>query len=122
MRKKIQIDRSKWRTGKDGKTKTGRGETALLNNEKYKCCLGFICEQVAPWEDIELMGEPDEIDEVIEGLTEEHDGLSPVNSELTNQAMSVNDDEETTPQEKETKLTELFKESPYELIFTGEYE
>lgn len=121
-RKKIQIDRSQWRTGQDGDNKTGVGETCLRNSDKFKCCLGFICEQVEPPLHLEYSAEPYQLDSYVEGLTEEFDRGRFENSKLSYDAISINDDQDTTPQEKEAKLTELFKDSAYELIFTGEYE
>lgn len=82
--------------------------------------MGFICEQVKV---VPQLHEslPSNLRKEVNGLSKKFGSLLR-NTELAVDASKINDAAETTPQEKETKLTELFKDSPYELIFTGEYE
>jgi len=120
-RKKIIINRSKWRTGDHGENATGKGMTQLINKQGYKCCLGFIAQQAGPRQALTDKCEPNGCQRPIVGLTciDEYNDFD--NSELANDAMSVNDDEDTTPRQKEKKLRTLFKDSPYQLVFEGEY-
>ena len=138
MKQTIRIDRSKWRTGGELEPKhfgapkvvnedniTGKGSTCLLNDDGYMCCLGFVSIQACPEHNYLDVGEPCEVDsfDEIHGLTEDyHEGEHCSNTSLTEDAMMINDDNSTTPQEKEVKLKVLFEDSPYELEFYGEYE
>lgn len=45
-RKKFVIDRSKWRSGSMGEHAIGKGNTEMLNEQGYMCCLGQICKQL----------------------------------------------------------------------------
>lgn len=122
---KVIIDRSKWRTGGDSDIATGEGNTLLLNKEGYQCCLGFICEAAGvPREKMQGWCLPGSVDMVVEGLTEyfdfgRHDAC--IDTKLANDAVGINDNGVMSPAEKERKLLELFKDSPYELEFVGEY-
>lgn len=45
--KKFTVDYSKWRCGgQDDQTTLGKGGTYLLNQEGYRCCLGFVESQL----------------------------------------------------------------------------
>ena len=120
-RKKIIIDRSKWRTGDDGENATGKGMTQLINKQGYKCCLGFIAQQAGPRQALKEIGEPCDCQKHVPHLTEtdEYDNFE--NTELASDAININDDEDTTPRQKEKELRTLFKDSPYQLVFEGEY-
>ena len=133
-RKKIYIDRSKWRTGgipttikESGARKayrTGKGRTQLQNKEGYMCCLGFIINQSCPNADIELATDPNDTNEIIPGLTilDQFSYTKCIrNTDLSGLAMLINDDCTLTPRKKELKLRTLFKDSPYQLVFEGEY-
>jgi hypothetical protein len=43
--KKLILDYSKWRCGMDGANSLGDGETALLNDKGFMCCLGMFGKQ-----------------------------------------------------------------------------
>lgn len=117
-KKKIIIDKSKWRTGEYGEYQTGAGSTYLLNPEGYMCCLGFICNQMgAPENDLRKCGEPSDLHEEIEGLCSSDNFGDMYNSTLSEEAILINDDEFSTVEEKIDKLHKLFKDSPYELEF-----
>lgn len=120
-REKITIDRSKWRTGDHGENATGKGETALINKQGYKCCLGFVAQQAGPRQALKGIGEPSGCQKHIKGLTVVNQYNNFKNTQLTFNAMNINDDESTTPRQKEKKLRTLFKNSPYQLVFEGEY-
>lgn len=139
---KIVIDRSKWRTGgnhiprypKESRTySTGQGMTLLRNDDGFKCCLGFVCEQSLP-ESVEQLTNSAyprtlsyRIGQAIPGMTEQVpsslfvDRPSFVNTQLADDAALINDNPYTSPQEKEAKLLELFQDSMFELEFVGEY-
>ena len=126
-RKKIYIDRSKWRTGPSdiyeaeiGEHVTGKGQTQLLNSQGYKCCLGFVCQQAGPRQRIRGKGDPYALEKPVEGLSI-RDVVNMIQTPLTNKAMYINDDGATTPRQKERLLRSLFKDSPYQLVFEGEY-
>jgi hypothetical protein len=125
---KVLIDRSKWRTGLFSAYRTGAGLTRLLNVGGYMCCLGFCC-RAAGVSDDDLMhrSKPSTLQPGLQRLLP---GLQPlftytigdqINSDLTVAAITINDCTNTPPFEKEKKLLELFKDSGFELEFTGEY-
>lgn len=119
MSDKFVIDRSIWRCGQDSENKAGEGKTQMLNKEGYMCCLGQISRQLGV-SDENLLNEykPGDV-EGFEGniLVEAHFQ----NTELSIDAMPINDDVETTKEEKEKLLIDLFVEHDVELTFTGEY-
>jgi hypothetical protein len=139
---KVVIDRSKWRTGDESRHRTGSGYTKLLNTEGYMCCLGFCCKasrvgvkriqgrtapnsiisshkkgNCLPQRVLKLRG----LRALVE-LTERNDRITANCNPLARSAIIINDDADTTPKEKEQQLLELFKDSVFELEFTGEYE
>lgn len=121
---RVIIDRAKWRTGGDSPNKTGVGTTYLKNTHGYKCCLGFICEAVRPELNINAIGEPGDLNSPIEGLNIPPGSVSDryCNTQLAFEAMRINDDGSLLLFERELELQELFKDSPYELVFVDEQE
>lgn len=134
---KVTIDRSKWRTGNMSKNQTGRGFTELLNAQGYMCCLGFCLQasKVAkkylsssntPMRAVyaaKLQGKV-KLDNLfrsqgVKALAYREEII--VNTDLTSQAMRINDNVLTTPKQKEKELLELFKDSVFEIEFTGRY-
>lgn len=148
--KKLVIDRSKWRSGGDSATHpvptcsvngSGKGATALLNEEGYMCCLGFASLQLEGWtkEEIKFLGEPGEVarnkaiatgvetypeydeDSIPGDLIDDHlkDYLiKPIESE----AIETNDDALITREVRESKIKDIFKKINVDVEFTGEYE
>lgn len=109
------IDRSKWRTGTHGK-----GDTFLLNNEGYMCCLGFRCEQMGiPKKDLRRQPNPVDLGYIwyIPGLMNQYGEQT----SLTEQAISINDHDWLTDYERETQLTKLFDDYGITVEFIGEY-
>jgi len=132
---KVTIDRSKWRTGLNSTNRTGEGRTALLNKEGYMCCLGFCmaASKVAKKNLLDI-GAPSgclnqhAIDpnkamrsSGVRALTKESLTTCLSNSELAFDAMKINDSVKSTPKEKEEAILELFKDSVFDIEFTGEY-
>lgn len=114
---KIVIDRSKWRTGEYSKSATGKGaDTALLNEEGYKCCLGFITQQVTK-KGILGSYQPHDCEFSIP-LLNYKDGKMYENTELSKEAMAINDSDMRL-EEKEVALKKLFKNTPISLTFKG---
>jgi hypothetical protein len=112
---KVTIDRSKWRTGGIYDSATGRGATKLLNNEGYMCCLGFCCKAAGcSDEDIMNVISPAGVYRLNFG------GSSLRDSRFDCNAMKINDSN-LTREVKEQRLLELFKDSSFEIEFTGEY-
>jgi hypothetical protein len=135
---KVTIDRSKWRTGGNYPSATGTGLlTRLLNDEGSMCCLGFCCKAAGCSDkDIRYMTTPADIYRrnpdysslgstvsflLFDTFCSEKDGYSWVkDSSLVYSAVQINDG--TLPREsKEQRLLELFKDSSFEIEFTGEY-
>ncbi len=119
---KFIIDRSIWRTGDEGNVATGDGNTALLNECGYMCCLGMISEQLGVDKDDLLgLGEPEELSGFLDDLSEldllldEHG----VNTNLSDDAITINDGD-LPVEEKEKELIKLFGEHDVELEFIGE--
>jgi hypothetical protein len=117
------IDRSKWRNGYTSNYAKGLGyDTRLLNELGHMCCLGQICLQLGCTEnDIlnKLMPED------VYSKTEE-DKLKNVllndlgcNTDLSDDAMQINDCGSSTIKEKEKQLKKLFKEHGHTIKFVG---
>jgi hypothetical protein len=126
---KVTIDRAKWRTGRNSANATGSGYTFLLNSKGYMCCLGFCCKAAGILDAaIDEILEPSDLCKVDKEAEKKIGSLvinvinHPLNSRLSRAAMAINDNESTTAAEKEEKLLELFKDSEFELEFTGGYQ
>lgn len=117
----LTVDRHTWRCGMDGPHARGEGNTAMRNEEGYMCCLGHIALQLYSDTDPMSMvgwGEP-ECCQLPEGpLTYWEDGVCR-NTELSQEAMAINDDLVITNEEREKQLTELFADSGFKLEFVG---
>lgn len=113
--KKFYLDWSKWRCGggQDGPNKLGEGPTKLLNRQGYQCCLGQCEEQVGlqrheiidhfyPW----ATGK-----ENMFAYKDKHNQL--YLTVISVRAATINDDSETTPEQKITLLQELFAKEGY---------
>jgi hypothetical protein len=113
----VVIDRSKWRTGGGSKHATGQGDTELQNTEGYMCCLGFVCKSHKT--KTKGISSPGFVGRKIPLLTSKRDSWEGYeNTELSKDAMTINDDYGTTRQEKESKLKKLFK-GKLKLVFKG---
>ena len=128
---KVTIDRSKWRTGSFGEFASGRGNTSLLNDEGFMCCLGF-CSLAVGVTESEILYQPspqslcNRKEKIINGLdsfvsqADDYLGYTFRSTYLGNEAMKINDS--NLPREvKEKRLLELFKNSEFDIEFTGEY-
>lgn len=136
------INRREWRRGGSNMALNEMyGDTVLLSANKMKCCLGFACLiSGAPESSILDKGEPyqikggrDSISDIfglLEGGYEEDmeddDGKQYTevsdlhNSDLTGDAIEINDNRYITEEEREAELTELFKKHGHTIEFYGE--
>ena len=123
IKQTFTIDCNTWRCGDNGKYKLGEGNTVLLNDEGFMCCLGQVALQLDVHEaDLLGKGEPDQLDIDIELLTiryngDEEEEFIIANSELSSDAMRINDSTESTVSQKMKDLKELFNDNGYDLEF-----
>lgn len=125
IKQTFTIDCNTWRCGDDGKYKLGEGNTALLNDKGFMCCLGQVALQLDVHEaDLLGVGEPEGVEsDTILGLlvTNEWDEDSENdikhNTVLSSEAMGINDNSNTTIETKINDLKELFKADGYGLEF-----
>lgn len=113
--KQFKIDRTKWRNGSYGDNMVGKGITLLLNEEGYMCCLGQCLRQ---------MGVDGLLGHGTPAFTSKINSYFVnygANSKLSESAVEINDNEETTSLEKELELIALFSSYGLELSFYGEY-
>lgn len=127
------IDRAKWRTGNFGRNRTGVGNTQLLNDDGYMCCLGFYCLQAGiPSENIMGVTQPDDILNVRKFYNKYEDmelllvdrefaDDSMLITDFTTIAMSINDDDNITSEKREDLLIHHFASVEVDVIFEGEY-
>lgn len=108
------IDRSKWKTGTHGE-----GYSALLNAHGYLSCLGFRCYQMGiPKIILFGKGLPEDIDEYdIPGLINDNG----YNTDLSDNAASINDCNTISDDERETLLINLFAKYDITVEFKGKY-
>jgi hypothetical protein len=123
IKQTFTIDCNTWRCGDNGDYKLGEGSTTLLNKEGYMCCLGQVALQLDVHEaDLLGKGEPDQLNIDIELLTIRYNGdevgeFIIANSELSSDAMRINDSTESTVSQKMKELKELFNDNGYDLEF-----
>jgi hypothetical protein len=120
--KKFVIDRSIWRTGQDSNNGTGKGETLLLNEHKYMCCLGMYCEQLGiDRQRLVFTGSPASLEMDIPLLTyksvDEY-----MDTDFASRAMEINDgDEAESNEERERMIAEHFAKEGIEIEFINQY-
>jgi hypothetical protein len=112
------IDASIWRCGLDGyygnNNKLGEGATLLLNHDGFMCCLGQITCQLRP--DIPkeaLLGQPYPSRLMFGDIPLLK--KKGVNTQLSDDAVKINDNSKTTINEKIFELKSLFKEHGYRI-------
>ena len=123
MKNYLIINRAKWRTGGDPISiafSTGKGSTALLNNHGYMCCLGFRCHQMGiPKKELLYRTTPGSIatNWDIPDLLDSRGN----NTQFTNKAVGINDDNRLTSEEREKSITKHFATIGVTVEFTGKY-
>lgn len=135
---KVTIDRATWRSGGELGYKTGRGDTELLNDEGFRCCLGFHASAAGVPDRFLHCGAPRRVatggydawgDAWGEELTRAGlvkliklvRGKNWENTEFAIKAMHINDLEELSREERESRLIALAKKHGHEWTFVGEY-
>jgi len=119
---KVVIDRAKWRTGAGGAHESGIGDTKLLNDSGFQCCLGFCVRAAVPNVNILGVNMPAGLGGSIPELSEpERAENYSKNTVLAGRAAKINDDRFLRRAEREEKLLELFRDSIYAIEFFGEY-
>lgn len=132
------IDRTKWRCGGNNGFTTvnerGLGDTFLLNDEGYMCCLGHVALQCGLLRE-EISGHSDYGDFISDSA--EKDSLSKLTTcllahgedqdtkslldELQVTAIAINDDPKLSEEEREAELIEHFAKHGHTMRFEGEY-
>ena len=113
----IIIKLSKWRCGDYGFDSMGEGKTFLLNNQGYKCCLGFACQQIGYKGLIRGMEQPSSITKSLDKLNVKINRSYFKNSDFSESAIRINDSEDMTMTERKTKLVALGKKHSIRISF-----
>ena len=120
---KFTIDYLKWRCGGSDRPENnnalGKGDTALLNIQGFMCCLGQCALQRGfSRETIFNLNSPTDLgkEDIIFNY-KLNIGGGFLNTPLSVNAISINDDTESTPKEKIEKLIPLFAANGHELEF-----
>lgn len=115
---KYTIDRKTWRRGGEQYTLVTHGETMLLNDLGYMCCLGQCMLQDGIVKD-KLLNVGDPADAHINSkFVHKSQSLSfYLNTPLAKDAMMINDDDKLQDVEREEKLINLFKDNDLEIEF-----
>lgn len=129
---KFIIDRSEWRCG--GNFGHGKGDTALLNREGFKCCLGFFALSCGYSEDdIYELGEPSEIDYLSSEEFMFPDWFGSIKfdrdiecytmkeNNIVKELINTNDDENIDNEEREKQIKEKFLQHGVTVTFEGKY-
>lgn len=119
MKDRLIINRSKWKTGEILGNFTGKGDTELLNEEGFMCCLGFCCHQMGISKK-ELLNKsiPSElVNWEIPGLLDKRGN----DSKFANDALGINDDPKLSIKKREKKIKKHFAKENIIVKFKGKY-
>lgn len=124
----LTIDMSIWRCGSNGEegiSTLGSGRTLLLNECNQYCCLGMFSKQLNNCitdNHLYKNGNPGVLKAHIPLLNYPDTIIKNrfYNTDFSHKAMSINDDWQTTIQEKKELLTKLCADHGYKLIFINE--
>ncbi len=123
MINKLTINRAKWRSGSFApETMNGIGDVFLLNEQGYRCCLGFFA-QACGARGMKNKETPCELNysPILKQLVKFNKDEYKEDTQLSLRAIDINDDENLTPVKREEKLTKLFSKHGIKLTFTGKY-
>ncbi len=124
--KKVLIDRSHWRNARQDRFAHSFGETFLLNDEGYSCCLGFACQQLGGVQKYEMNNIcfPSDLNFKVTSLNEPSKRYEScfVDTRLSQKAIHINDDRHLSDEDREKALKSLFSKYSIKLEFTGEFE
>jgi hypothetical protein len=122
--RKLVIDRSIWRCGRESQFKHGNRPTALLDDSGMMCCLGQACRQMG-YKDWQLLNKPCPQDVIKEPtyLTRESDYYPNnfIDTKFGDEAMGINDSEILSRTGRELSLYLLGKRHGILVQFIGEY-
>lgn len=107
------IDRKTWRSGNNSPTHTGEGETMLLNEEGYMCCLGQCLRQIDPNAELLNKYAPSSLSNIKSPFVNNQ----AKNTALSTKAIMINDNGTTTIPKREADLIALFKSHGHTLVF-----
>ena len=124
----LTLDMSKWVCGVDARdreecnpqTSLGKGGTYLLNGDGYMCCLGQFSRQAGVFKrELKDESEPGEFSRLVVPLNkpddpEENDCIFS-NTSLSDSAIRINDDDETTVPKKVELLRRLFNKKDFRI-------
>ena len=112
---KLIRDYGKWRCGDDnGNNILGEGETMLLNDEGYSCCLGQFSKQLGA-SDSHLRNCYYPCDMGFKIPLFIDDKILWMGNDLSHDCVRINDDNSTTPEEKIILLTDRLKQEGIQL-------
>lgn len=114
----LYLDLKKWRCGGDSRSKKkrmGHGETYLLNNEGYSCCLGQWIQQTDKSLNIKGFSSPKCVFNCkIHTLV--NPSIFNFDTKFAGECMDINDDEDTTILEKIASLRKILKKYKRKLV------
>lgn len=118
------LDVAKWRCGGDGPNRLGEGKTRMLNNEGFSCCLGQFAKQVGVADYLLGWGTPGDVANAKGNIYDpifvhEDKGLTE-NTTLARLLMAINDNEDTAPREKITRIREELEAEGHTLTVLNE--
>lgn len=124
LTKVVKINRAKWRTGGHNEGQSGEGETRLLNQEGYMCCLGFASHQIGKMAKETLEGAimPSSLGRVISPLVKRSESGKCINTRFSNECAHLNDSNSITRKQREYRLKRKFNAQGIDLQFVGKYE
>ena len=116
---KLIIDRERWLRGV-----MRYNDSMMLDENGYRCCLGFYAEQIDGVPDKNILMESTPVGCGITAplkslLRSKTDGFHS-NSEVAYRAMDINDDKSISDEYREKYITDLFSMAGVKVIFTGE--
>lgn len=121
--KTLTLNFKKWRCGRDGGKNVAHGEgwTRLLNIQGYMCCLGQFSTQLNPKvtrDNILECSSPCSLSNPIPILSKTHFG-DIENTSLSNKSIEINDDDNTSIDQKIKSLKTLFRTKGYKINITN---
>lgn len=109
----LTLNYATWRSGGAGYNSTGTGPTFLKNGDGFMCCLGGFSLQLnkdLKSDDISYLNTPACTKKEIPFMTKRGVAEILTNSDLSEKAMVINDNESSTTEERIELLKKLFKE------------
>lgn len=116
------LDVTKWRCGAHGKHALGIGNTFMINNEGFSCCLGQFALQKDAKIKKQFTQTPLGVGEVYDSSFVYKNAMSGEfeNTNLSKECIFINDDLDTTPKQKIKKLRDLLETHGHILIVINE--